>query len=119
MYEHRLRGRVYRLQRCTSHIPGAVFEAQMLDNQEGTSSASTGQDVFEGSRRENADLFSAATVPTAEISSMENRPRGGAIHIAVPVYGSTLRSRGTRVSTRVWSNNQVCCPGTPEPPEYM
>ena len=50
----------------------------LLDSQEG---ANTERYVFGSSRRDvfNADLFGTGSIPTVEISSMENRPRGVAV----------------------------------------
>ena len=74
----RVRGEAcFRIRRCTSHTPGAIFEARLLENLRGcqlqrdTSS--------ENSRREvsNADRYGSNTISTAvEISSIENRPGG-------------------------------------------
>ena len=60
-----------------NHTPGAFFQAPFLDNHEG---ASTDRFVFGKLllRCSNADLFLGHrhTIPTVEISTMENRPRG-------------------------------------------
>ena len=62
--------------------PGAVFQARLLDNQEGapndTSSESSLQNVS------NADLFGTDTIPTAvEISTMEKTAQRGVTYTIV------------------------------------
>ena len=59
---------------CTGYeytYDGADFQARLLDNQD---DANTERCVF--GKLSNAVLFGTDTIPTAEIPTMENRPRG-------------------------------------------
>ena len=67
------RRETYRIQRCISNTPGAVFQARLLDNQEGPNTE--GHVSGKLSDLSNADLLGTDTIPTAEISTMENQPR--------------------------------------------
>ena len=71
------------------HPPlGRFFQVRLLDNQDGansTNSANTERYVFgklSDKDAANADLLGTDTIPTMEISSMENRPGrgGGGLH---------------------------------------
>ena len=57
-----------------SHPTGTVFQARLLDNQEG---ANTERYAFGklSARCFHAELFGTDTIPTSEISTMENQPR--------------------------------------------
>ena len=75
-----IRDRLYtrhRIRRqCTSHLPGAVFRARLPCNQE--SAKTKRAHVFEKfpARCFQRRLFGTDTIPTVDMSSMENRPRG-------------------------------------------
>ena len=65
----------YRIRQCISHTPGALSKldssaTKRVPIPNDTSSESPWRDIF------NADLYGAGTIPTVEISTMENRPKG-------------------------------------------
>ena len=56
--------------------PGAIFQARLLDNQEGANAERHAFGKFSGGVS-NAELFGTETIPTTvvETSTTENRPR--------------------------------------------
>ena len=68
-----------------SYPPGAIFQAQLLENQERApipNDVLVLVDVLGSSRRDfsNANLFGTDAIPTVEISTMETSAQGGVIY---------------------------------------
>ena len=75
-----------------SHPPGAIFRAQLLDSEE---DASAEQYTFGklSAYVSSPDLFGTESIPAVEMSSGEDRPRGGVIavsytHLTLPTIYS-------------------------------
>ena len=100
---------VYPIRRCTSHPLGRFSKLDCST----TKRVPIPNDAFsESSHRDvsNADRFGTGSIPTVEISRMENRPRGGGdLHRRIRVHQRETRARpmmGDPINGLCW-----CIPG--------